>query len=68
MAKEKTLPKKLYIRWNTETEEPWLESTEIAFDLGEFGQGQIAGEYKLIRKVRITHQTKVEQVSSGTKK
>ena len=61
MAK-KMLPKKVYIRWNTEGDEDWLECSEDPALLGEFQKGQIAAEYKQVRKVRIIHKTETKTI------
>jgi len=53
----KKLPKIIYVRWNQDSDEPWLEASDDPELLGEFGKGQIAGKYELKDKVKITHKT-----------
>lgn len=61
----KTLPPKIYIRWNMDTnDEPWLECSEDPSLMGEFGNGSIVGEYALKRKVRVVHKTEVKELKT----
>jgi hypothetical protein len=61
MAKKK-LPKKLFMRWNTDTSEPFLDHDEDANLLAEKGQTVEAGEYELKRKVKLINTTVVKPV------
>jgi len=59
MAK-KRLPKTLFIAWNYDGDEPWLDSTKHASLLAEKEETVEVGLYELKKTVKLVNKTTIE--------
>lgn len=66
MAK-KRLPKKLFMCWNYDGSEPFLDHSEDPDLLAEKGTTIVVGLYELKKKVRLINTTEIKIVSSHKK-
>lgn len=46
----KKLPKSLFIRWNDDSDEPWLQAVEDAGEFAEVNEKFAIGRYELVEK------------------
>ena len=60
MAKKRLLPKKLFVRWNTFIDEPFLEAQTKANDLAEFEETIEVGVYELKQTTKLKNTTMVD--------
>ena len=50
----KKLPKKLYIKWNTTADEPWLDATEDLETTADLAQRNRVGVYQLVEEIEVS--------------
>ena len=60
----KKLPKKIYLKWNTEGDEPFLEPAEEVRDLADLGSTTTVGMYELKKRLRIKSEFKLTEFTA----
>lgn len=57
---KKRLPKKLFMAWNYDGDEPFLDHDEDAGLLAEPNSTREVGVYQLVKKVKLVNKTTIE--------
>lgn len=57
---KKKLPKKLFMAWNTDGNEPFLDHSENASELAEQDRTVEVGLYELIKMVKLHNKTTIK--------
>lgn len=60
MAKEKQLPQKLFVKWNMDSDEPFLHADTTIDALSEENETIPVGIYKLMQKAKVVNRTTLE--------